>query len=310
MKKLDFSLTIASNALLCPNPEEFYSKVYLSGEDLNFFKILPGVKNSTKVSTTTFPSVLQALDCVFAASASNLSATTVTVCPLKANVSVCKTDLESSFLVNQMRAGETNYDVQSYMNFYWEELRKEIGQELAVIRWQGDTAGTGATFTGNFAFKTLCDGLEKKMLANAAVVDITLTAVTTSNVIALLSAVINAAPAAVKAKEAGAVFYVSSTVATAYRIAAALGNTQAFITGEMPLSFAGYQMVEAPGMTDGNIVFTRPANLVYAFDGSEEGSIEAIDQLKTVGIPNILTVVLLAVGYEILNPSEIVWMHA
>jgi len=308
MKKLDFSLTIASNALLCPNPEEFYSKAYLSGEDLNFFKVIPGIKNSTKVSSTTFPSVLQALDCTFAASASNLSATTVTVCPLKANVSVCKTDLESSFLVNQMRAGETNYDVQSYMNFYWEQLQKEIGSELAVIRWQGDTAGTGSSFTGNNAYKTLCDGLEKKMAANASVVDVALSAVTIDNVIALLTAVLQAAPAAVKAREAGSVFYVSSTVATAYRIAAALGNTQAFITGEMPLSFAGYQMVEAQGMTDGNIVFTRPDNLVYAFDGSEEGSIEAIDQLKTVGIPNILTVVLLAVGYEILNPSEIVWM--
>lgn len=309
MKKLDFSLTIASNALQCPNPEEFYSKVYLSGEDLNYFKILPGVKNSTKVSTTTFPSVLQALDCTFAASASNLSATTVTVCPLKANVSVCKTDLESSWIVNLMRRGETEYNVQSYMNFYWEELRKEIGQELAIIRWQGDTAGTGASFTGSFAFKTLCDGLEKKMLANSQVIDVSATTITASNVIAEMTRVLSAAPAAVKAKEAGAVFYVSSAIATAYRIAAALGNTQAFITGEMPLSFAGYQVVEAPGMSDGRMVFTRPENLIYAFDGTEEGSIEAIDQLKTVGIPNILTVVLLAVGYEIVNPQEIVFYN-
>lgn len=309
MKKLDFSLTIASNALLCPNAEAFYSKAYLSGEDLAFFKVIPGVKNSTKVASTTFPSVLQALDCTFAATASNLSATTVEVCSLKANVSVCKTDLESSFIVNQMRRGETNYTVESYMAHYWEELSKEIASELAVIRWQGNTAGTGATYTGNFAYKTLCDGLEKIMLADASVVDVTLTAVTTANVITLLSTVLNAAPAAVKAKEAGAVFYVSSTVATAYRIAAALGNTSAFITGEMPLTFAGYQMVEAPGMTDGNIVFTRPENLIYAFDGSESGTVEAIDQWKTAGIPNILTVVLLAVGYQIINPSEIVWMH-
>lgn len=309
MKKLDFSLTIASNALLCPNADEFYSKAYLSGEDLAFFKVLPGVKNSTKVANASFPSVLQTLDCTFAASASNLSATTVSVCPLKANVSICKTDLESSFLVNQMRSGETNYNVESFMAYYWDELSKEIANELAVIRWKGNTAGTGATYTGNFAYKTLCDGLEKLMLANSEVVDVTLSAVTTSNVISLLTAVLNAAPAQVKAKEAGAVFYVSSTVATAYRIAAALGNTSAFITGEMPLSFAGYRMVEAAGMTDGNIVFTRPENLVYAFDGSENGTIESIDQLKTAGIPNILTVVLLAVGYQIINPSEIVWMH-
>ena len=309
MKKLDFSLTISSNALQCPNAEEFYSKAYLAGEDVNFLHVLPGVKNSTKVGTATFPSVLQALDCTFAASSSALSATTVEVCALKANVSVCKTDLESSFLVEQMRRGETNYTVESFMAFYWETLQKEISNELAVLRWQGNTAGTGATYTGNFAYKTLCDGYEKLMLADSNVVDVTATAVTSSNVIALLTAVINAAPAAVKAKEAGAEFYVASDVATAYRIAAALGNTSAFITGEMPLSFAGYQMVEAAGMTSGTIVFTRPENLVYAFDGSENGELVSIDQLKTAGIPNILTVVSLSVGMQNPNPSEIVWMH-
>lgn len=309
MKKLDFALTIATNSLLCPNgTDAFYDKVYLQGEELKYFHIIPGVKNATKISTTTFPSVLQPLDCTFAATASNLSSTTVNVCALKSNVSICKTDLESSFLVSMMRAGETNYDIQSYMNYYWDTLQKEIISELAVIRWQGNTAGTGATYTGAFAYKTLCNGFEKLLLADAAVIDVTKTAVTTSNVIALLAAVLAAAPANVSAKEAGGVFYVSSTVATAYRIASALGNTSAFITGEMPLSFAGYPMVEAPGMTSGNIVFTRPENLIYAFDGTESGTLEAIDQLKTVGIPNLLTVVLLAVGFQIVNPGEIVWM--
>lgn len=309
MKKLDFSMTIAENALHCPNAEAFYSKAYLSGQETAYLNLIPGVKNSTKVANATFPSVLQALDCTFAASSSALSATTVEVCPLKANVSICKTDLESSFLVNQMRAGESNYTVENFMAYYWDELSKEIASEIASIRWKGNTAGTGATYTGNFAYNTLCDGFEKLMLANSQVVDVTLTAVTSSNVITLLATVLNAAPAAVKQKEAGAVFFVSSTVATAYRIAAALGNTSAFITGEMPLSFAGYQMVEAPGMTDGNIVFTRPENLVQAFDGSEAGEIVSIDQLKTAGIPNILTVVLLAIGFQIINGSEIVWMH-
>lgn len=309
MKKLDFSMTIADNALQCPNADEFYTKAYLSGEDVAYLHTIPGVKNSTKVGTATFPSVLQALDCTFAASVSNLSATTVSVCPLKANVSVCKTDLESSFIVEQMRRGETNYTVESFMAFYWETLQKEISSELAVLRWQGNTAGTGATYTGNFAYKTLCDGFEKKMLANSEVIDITATAITASNVIAMMSTVIAAAPAQVKAKEAGAVFYVASDVAVAYRIAAALGNTAAFITGEMPLSFAGYTVVEAPGMTSGTIVFTRPENLIYAFDGSENGELVSIDQLKTAGIPNILTVVLLAMGTQIVNPSEIVWFH-
>jgi hypothetical protein len=309
MKKLDFSMTIASNALYAPNGEDFYSKAYLGGEDAAFLHLIPGVKNSTKVGNASFPSVLQSLDCTFAATASNLSATTVSVCPIKANVSVCKTDLESSFLVEMMRRGETNYTIDTFMSYYWAELAKEVAQEVSVIRWQGNTAGTGATYSGNFLYKTLCDGFEKLMLADANVVDVTATAITSSNVIAALSAVISAAPAAVKAKEAGAVFYVASDVAVSYRIAAALGNTSAFITGEMPLSFAGYRMVEAPGMTNGTIVFTRPENLVMAFDGTENGELVSIDQMKTAGIPNILTVVLLSIGFAIVNPQEIVWFH-
>lgn len=308
MKNFNFDLTVATNALLCPNPSQWYDKAYLSALNPAYFHVIPGVKNSTKVATNTFPSVLQALDCTFAATASNLSATTVTVCELKVNVSVCKSTLESSFVVNEMRAGSQNYNVDSFMNYYWESLGKEVAQEIASIAWRGDTGN--AAYSGTSAFLKLCDGFEKKMLANAEVVDVTLTAITSSNVIAAMTAVINAAPAAIKNREAGAVFYVASNVALAYRIAAALGNTQAFITGEMPLSFAGFEVVEQPGMSTNKMVFTRPENLVYALDGDNDASeLIAIDQLRTAGIPNILTVALIAIGFEILNPSEIVYFN-
>lgn len=308
MKNFNFDISVASNALLCPNPSEWYDKAYLSAIDPRYFHVVPGVKNSTKVATNTFPSVLQALDCTFAATASNLSATTVTVCPIKVNVSVCKNTLETSFVVNEMSKGSQNYDVQSFMNYYWESLGKEVAQEIASIAWRGDTGN--AAYSGASAFLKLCDGFEKKMLANSQVVDVTLTAITSSNVIAAMTAVINAAPAAIKNREAGAIFYVASNVALAYRIAAALGNTQAFITGEMPLSFAGFQVVEQPGMSDNKMVFTRPENLVYALDGESDSSeLIAVDQLRTAGIPNILTVALFAIGFEILNPTEIVYYN-
>lgn len=309
MKKFDFDLTVATNALNCPNPQAFYDKAYLDGEDANFMHIIPNVKTTTKIANTRFPSVLQALDCTFAATSNPLSATTVTVANLKSNVSLCKSTLITSFVVQEMRAGANNYTVESFMTYYWGELQKEISSELSVLRWQGDTAGTGATFTGDFAYKTLFDGFEKKLNADALVVDVTASAVTTGNVIAILAAVLNAAPTAIKLKKNGAVFYASTSVVTAFRIAAALGNTQAYITGDMELSFAGYRIVEAPGMTDGYIVFTRPENLVYAFDGSEEGDIVANDLMKSQGIPNILTTVLLAAGVQHVNGNEIVFFH-
>jgi hypothetical protein len=156
MKKFNFDITVASNALNCPNPSEFYDKAYLSAIDPINFHVVPGVKDSTKVATATFPSVLQALDCTFAATASNLSATTVSVCPIKVNVSVCKSTLEDSFVVNEMRTGSQNYNVDSFMLFYWDVLQKEISSEIAQIQWVGSTTNTA--YTGTNAYKALCEG--------------------------------------------------------------------------------------------------------------------------------------------------------
>jgi hypothetical protein len=307
-KEFNFDLTVAANALNCPNPSAWYDQVYLGKIDPKYFNVIPGVKDSTKVSTAKFPSVLQSLDCAFAATYSVLSATTVSVDPIKVNLSLCKSALESSFIVNEMRQGSQNYTVDSFMSYYWETLKKEVQQEIATIMWVGSTTNTG--YTGTNAYKALTDGYEKKLGADAAVIDVTLTAVTASNVIASMTAVLNAAPAAIKTKDSGAVLYAASDVVLSYRIAAALGNTLAYITGDQPLKFLNFDVVECPGMTSGNMVFTRPDNLVYALDGTEDAdNLVAIDQLKTVGIPNILTVALFTIGFEILNPNEIVFFH-
>lgn len=314
MKQFNFDITVATNALLCPNPETWYDKAYLDAVDPNNYNVIPGVKNSTKLAYTRFPSVLQALDCTFAATANPLSATTVTVCPLKANVSICKKTLESSFVAKEMKAGSQNYTVESFMAHYWNVLQEEIAQEVGYIMWQGNVAGTGSTYTGEFAFKTLCDGFEKLLNANAAVTKLIGSAVTTSsnitpsNVISAMTAVIAAAPTAIKAKK-DAIIYAASNVVFAYRVASSLGNTAAFITGEMPLSFVGYRIVEVPFMSDNEILFTRPMNMIYALDGSEDASnLVSIDQLKTIGVPNILTTVLLTIGFQIVNPEEIVFL--
>ena len=311
MKQFTFDITPASNALQCPNPDFWYDKAYLDAIDPRYFNVLPGVKNSTKLAFTRFPSVLQAQDCTFAATSNPLSATTVTVCPLKANVSLCKKTLETSFVVNEMKAGSNNYTVNAFMEHYWNTLQKEIAQEIAVIMWQGNTAGTGATFTGDNAYKTLCNGFNVLFSASSEVVKITSSAVTSANVVSIMTQVLQAAPTAVKQKNglSSAVFYVATNVAIAYRIALGYIIPQTIgLDGSLTEKFLGaYEIVEMPGMPDNEIVFTRPENLVYAFDGTEDASeLIAVDQLRTIGVPNILTVALLSIGFQILNPSEIV----
>jgi len=86
---------------------------------------------------------------------------------------------------------------------------------------------------------SLCDGYLKRLLADAAVVDVANVSIDATNVIAQLTAILNAAPATIKRKKADLRFYVSSNIATAYELAAAQGNTQTFVTIPLALTFLG-----------------------------------------------------------------------
>lgn len=316
MKKMNFDLTIASNALLCPNPETWYSRAYLSPEDANNYRVIPGVKTSTKVANVSFPSVLKAETCDFSASASALSATTLSICAVQFQVEICKKTIESSFVSKEMAKGSSNWnDITAFMGHYWDALSAEVAEEIEYIRWQGNTdtssGSTGSGYTGTTAFKALCDGYEKLLAADSSVVDVTLTAITTSNVIAAMEAVLLAAPASIKStKKSDVRLYVASNVFLAFQIAASKGNTMAYITELLGANFGGIKVVEAPGMSNNKMVFTRVANLVYLIDGENDATdLKAIDLSDTTAQPLLRTAGYIKIGFAIFNPSEIVYYN-
>lgn len=310
MKKLNFDLTVNSSALLCPNPQEWFSKAYLDENVADNYRLIPGVKTSTKVANTNFTSILKAEDCDFTASANILSAVTFTVCPLQAQVQICKKDIESSFVSLQMAKGSSNWDVASFMNHYWEAMSAEVKEEIEYIRWVGSTTNTG--YTGVNAFKALCDGYEKLLAADAQVIDVaasgSYSAVTVANVIDIMGAMLVALPAAALSKKKELRFYAASNVVTAFTIAAAKGNTLSYITEALGMNFVGIKIVEAPGMTSNKIVLTRKDNLVYLFDGENDATeLKAINLTETTGQPLLRTAAYLKVGFGLLNPQEIVY---
>lgn len=308
-KKMNFDLAIASNALLCPNPSEFYAKAYITQAIVDNFRVIPGVKSSTKVATVNFPSVLKAETCDFSANSDALSATTLSVCPLQAQVQICKKDLESSYVSLEMAKGSMNWTVDGFMMNYWDVLSKEINSEIASIMWLGNTAGTGSTYTGSNAYRALCDGFEKKLAADASVVDVTLTASTVSNVITNMEAVFAAAPAEVlSANKADLRLYVASDVFVKFQIAASKGNTISYVTELLGANFAGVRVTECPGMSTGKMVLTRRDNLIYLLDGEDDATdLKAIDLTQTTGQPLLRTAAYLKIGFGIINPSEIVY---
>lgn len=300
-RNLKFDLDIETNALLCANPNEFYSRAYITEDLVDNYRTLPGIKSETKLANVTFGNILQASTCNFSAPTDSLDAIDITVCPLSAMAQLCQFDLEQSFLSLQMAKGSNgDFTVASFMNFYWEQMSLQIQEDLELIRWQGDTASEDATLA-------LCDGYIKKLLADASVVDVANVAITSSNVIAQLTAILNAAPASIKRKKADLRFYVSSNIATAYELAAAQGNTQTYVTTPLALTFLGIKMVVAEGLPNDTAVLTLKNNLIYAFDGEGDSkALKAVNLNDSVAEPYLRTRANLKVGFHYTNPTEIV----
>lgn len=261
-KRFDFSMTSSADALLCPNPEEFYSKAMLTNEAINSFRQLLNVKHSTKIANLSFgESVVQEYDCAFTPSDSALTAVDIEVCPLSIMTEFCQADLEESFLSLWMQRGSNHADFgpAAFMTIYYDELLKATKNDLAKITWQGDTTSTIAPYDK-------CDGLEKKLLADAAVIDVAGTTVTASNVITEVNKLIAALPDELAGEYMDVAFYMAPNVVSAFRVASAQHNVNVMLDANAPLVYNGFRIYTAYGMSANTMVLTRPENFIFATD--------------------------------------------
>jgi hypothetical protein len=302
-RNLKFDLDIETNALLCANPDEFYSKAYLSSPDIaNNFRTLPGIKSKTKLANVTFGSLLKESTCNFTAPTDTLDAIDIDVCALSAMAQLCQFDLEQSFLALQMSQGSNgDFTVASFMSYYWNEMANVIGQDLELLRWQGDTTSLDPLLG-------LCNGYLVQLCGDEGLAaGLYSGAISTSNVLTVLEAVVNAAPASIVRKKSELRLYVSTNVANAYELKAAQGNTQTYVTLPLGLTFLGINVVVCEGMPDNTIVLTLKNNLVYAFDAEGDSkALRAVNLSDTVAEPYLRTRANLKAGFHYTNPSEIV----
>jgi hypothetical protein len=302
-RNLKFDLDIETNALLCANPDEFYSKAYLSSPDIaNNFRTLPGIKSKTKLATVTFSSLLKESTCNFTAPTDSLDAIDIDVCALSAMAQLCQFDLEQSFLALQMSQGSNgDFTVASFMSYYWNEMANVIGQDLELLRWQGDTTSLDPLLS-------LCNGYLVQLCGDERLAaGLYSGAISTANVLTVLEAVVNAAPASIVRKKADLRLYVSTNVANAYELKAAQGNTQTYVTLPLGLTFLGINVVVCEGMPDNTIVLTLKNNLVYAFDAEGDSkALKAVNLSDSVAEPYLRTRANLKAGFHYTNPAEIV----
>lgn len=304
MRKLKFDLNIDPTALLAANPEAFYSKAYLSEDTADNYRALPGVKYKTKLASVTFGNILQASSCAFTAPTDDLDAKEIDVCALSAMAQICQFDLEQSFLSLQMSKGSNgDFSVASFMSFYWSEMANKINGDIESIRWQGDTASLNPTLA-------LCDGYEKLLGApgsgviNGGTGNIT----NFTGLEAALSAAFALLPATIATRTQDLRLYMPTQLVNIYRLGVAGGNTQAYITQDLSLTFLGIKIVVCPGMSNNTFVWTLKDNLIYAFDAEGDSSdLRAVNLRDTVAEPYIRTRADMKIGFHFVNPTEIVF---
>jgi len=316
MRKLRFDLNVLPSAELTPNAEAFYAQAYLGGTEIaDNFRTLPGIKYKTKIGTVTFGTGLLATSpCNFPnLNTDELSSHEVDVCALSAMAQVCQFDLEQSFVSLQMAAGSNgDFSVANFFNFYWSEMANAVNGQIESLRWQGDANSVNPQLA-------LCDGYEV-LLGNGLtpppgtlpVISGGTGAITTfsgaSGLGSKLAAAFALVPAAIASRTADLRIYMPAQLVNIYRLGVATGNTNAFITQDLSLTYLGIKIVLCPGMSNDTFVITLKDNLIFAFDGEGDPSdLRAVNLADTVAEPVIRTRANMKVGFSFVNPQNIVY---
>lgn len=300
-KKYKFDLTVDSTALLQANPIEFYSELYGMESAAGSFRVLPGIKNSTKIATVLFDNLIQEADCLFTPTDSTVSAITIDVCPLSVQTSVCQYQLEQAWLADQMAKGSNgDFTVASFMSFFWSQMASKAHSELAQIMWQGDTDAVSTILNK-------CDGWLKR-LCGLNFVDAGSGAITSSTVVAKFGTVLGLATDEMLVNSAKMQFKVSPDVASHYRVATASANTINYTTAALSLTFLDIPIVVEYGLPANTIILSDPMNFIYALDAEGDvDNLQIVDFSKTTLDRVIGARADFKVGFYIVNAEQIVF---
>jgi hypothetical protein len=305
MRKLRFDLNNGAGATLTPNAESFYSQAYLGSSDIvDNFRTLPGVKYEVKIGTVTFGDILQPSTCAFTPPTDELTAKLMSVCALSSMAQICQFDLEQSFVSLQMAQGSNgDFSVANFMNFYWSEMANSINGSIESLRWQGDASLPSGPLS-------LCDGYEVQLAGDINVIPYTLMTPnpTFAQMLTNLQQAFALVPANIASRTADLRIYLPTQLVNIYRLGVASGNTNAYITQDLSLTYLGIKIVLCPGMSNDHLVITLKDNLVYLFDGEGDPSdLRAVNLADTVAEPYIRTRANMKIGFNYVNPTDIVF---
>jgi hypothetical protein len=306
--KHTFGLIDSSVTYTGKDADGFYSTLLLVGDSRQKFRKVPNVKDKVKLASLDMGDFFQADACSLSADGDyTLDQKEFQVCDLAFKVALCIKDYEGLYLAETMKPGsnvEENFP-NGFVDYLMNQMALKGSATLENYTWQGDTAGSPAS---------LCDGLQKKMLADSAVLDVAVDGTKLHNATYVMGELtemyqkmVNSAPAVDLNKCA---FFLNKATIAAFKLAL-IGVSPALVSynqGNFGLNFLGVPIIEAPGLGDYKAVLADPENFVYLFDlASDENQVEMVKDPLNPKQYYLMGSLKFGVGY--LKGAEIVYYN-
>jgi hypothetical protein len=226
---------------------------------------------------------------------------------LQVNIELCKANFRTQWEAMEMRGAITGQELPaSFQEFFIQKNLELIAKDFEVAIWQGTTGG------GSF------EGLQAKLLANGAVVDVVGTTLSAANILAELAKVYDAIPDEVYVADdvkiiipiSASKFYQQAlaSIGAGYSGGTGAGYKSESYVGAKPLNYQGIDLVVANGLGANKMIAARTSDLHFGTNVlTDLAELRVIDMAETDGSDNVRFVARMTGGTQITNGANIVY---
>jgi hypothetical protein len=266
--------------------------------DKEYITIKPNIKYKEVIKVLNQTGIIRAATCDFTATGS-VALTEQILQPLEfqVNTQLCKEDFRSDWEAIEMGVSVFDNLPPTFTDFIIANTAGQVAQQIETNIWSGSS-----TVGGQF------NGFLQLLSSSTSVVDLTAAAqVTSSNVIAELTRVVNAIPNTVYGKE-DLYIYVPTNIVKAYQVALGTANYQFnAYTGFAPLNFQGINLAWCPGMPSNTMVAAQKSNLFFGTALlSDKNEVRVLDMADLDGSQNVRMIMRYTAGVQFGIPGDIV----